>query len=335
MLSRVANSIYWMSRYVERAENVARFLDVNFSITLGEGEVLTEQWSPLVYTTGDEALFHELYDSPSRQNVLQFLAFDQHNPNSIASCVAKARENARTIREVIPVGIWEQLNKFYFMVRAAAESADVKEPSDFCDQVKLASHIIDGMTESTMSHGEGWHFTRLGRLIERADKTSRIVDVQYYLLLPDPNDIGTTLDVVRWSALLKSATALSMYRRVHGRIEPSKVADFLLLDRRFPRSVHFCLVHAQSSLQEIAGTPQGTYRFQSEQFIGRLRSELDYLGIEDVIEKGLHEFIDDLQCRLNQAGDAIYRDFFTIPEQVPDRVPSSNIVRVRQRVVQH
>jgi len=318
MLSRVADSIYWMARYVERAENVARFLDVNFNITLGEGEVLSEQWSPLVHTTGDEELFCDLYDFSSRQNVLQFLAFDRRNPNSIASCVELARENARTIREVIPVGIWEQLNKFYFLVRSAAESGELSEPTQFCEQVKLASHVIAGMTESTMTHGEGWHFTRIGRLIERADKTSRIVDVQYYLLLPNPHDVGSTLDVVRWSALLESATALSMYRHFHGRIEPTKVADFLLLDRQFPRSVHFCLIHAQSSLQAIAGTPAGTFQFQSEQLIGRLWSELDYTRIEDVIERGLHEFIDDLQCRLNDAGEAIHRDFFTVPERAAE-----------------
>ena len=177
MLSRVANSIYWLSRYVERAENVARFLDVNFNLTLGNCESI-------------------------RQNVLQFLAIDRRNPNSIASCVEQARENARSIREVIPVGIWEQLNKFYFMVEDAVEAGELTEPSHFCEQVKLASHVLDGMSESTLSHGEQWHFTRLGRLIERADKTSRIIDVQYYLLLPKPNDIGSALDMVRWSSLL-------------------------------------------------------------------------------------------------------------------------------------
>ena len=317
MLSRVADSIYWINRYVERAENVARFLDVNFNITLGEdeGDGIGEQWSPLVFTTGDEDLFRELYDSATRDNVLRFLAFDRRNPNSIASCIELARENARTIREVIPVGIWEQLNKFFFLVRSAAESGQLSEPTQFCEQVKLASHVIDGMTESTLSHGEGWHFTRLGRLIERADKTSRIVDVQYYLLLPNPDDVGSTLDVVRWSALLKSATALTMYRRVHGPIVPMKVADFLLFDHHFPRSMRFCLVNAQSSLKEIAGTPVGSFRFESEQLIGRLRSDLDYTRIQDVIEQGLHEFIDDFQRRLNEAGAAIHRDFFTIPQR--------------------
>lgn len=317
MLSRVANSIYWLSRYVERAENVARFLEVNFNLTLGQCEPIREQWAPLVAITGDESTFAELYDSATRRNVLQFLALDRRNPNSIVSCAAAARENARSVREVIPVGFWEQLNKFYHMVQAVEEVSEITEPNDFCDQVKIASHVIDGMSESTMSHGEEWHFTRLGRLIERADKTSRIVDAQYYLLLPKPNDVGSAVDVVRWSSLLKSTTALSTYRQRHGSIVPSRVADFLILDRHFPRSMHFCLIHAQASLQAITGTSMGDYQFRSEQHLGRLRAELDYKSIEDVIGQGLHEFVDDFQSRLNQVGSGIHADFFTIPARPP------------------
>lgn len=312
MLSRVANSIYWLSRYVERAENVARFLDVNFNLLLGTGESLDEQWAPLVSITGDEARFGKLYDAANQHNVLRFLALDRRNPNSIVSCVEAARENARSIREVIPVEIWEQLNKFFHMVQGAVDSDEISEPNSFCEQVKIASHVINGMTEATVSHGEEWHFTRLGRLIERADKTSRIVDAQYYLLLPKPNDVGSAIDLARWSSLLKSTTALSTYRQLHGNIVPSKVADFLILDRNFPRSMHFCLIHAQDSLQAVTGTAAGEFQCLSEQHLGRLRSKFDYMSIEDVIAQGLHEFIDDFQCRLNHIGSAIHDDFFTI-----------------------
>ena len=313
MLSRVANSIYWLSRYVERAENVARFLDVNFNLRLGSVEPIGEQqWAPLVSITGDEKRFRELYGDSTRANVLEFLAIDRRNPNSIVSCVESARENARSIRGVIPVEIWEQLNKFFHMVLSAVEIREISEPTQFCDQVKVASHVINGMMESTISHGEEWHFTRLGRLIERADKTSRIVDAQYYLLLPTPNDVGSAIDIVRWSSLLKSTTALSTYRRLHGNIIPSKVADFLILDRSFPRSMHFCLIHAQDSLQAITGTAPGDFQCRSEQHLGRLRSEFDYMSIQDVIGQGLHEFIDDFQLRLNQVGATIHEEFFTI-----------------------
>lgn len=317
MLSRVANSIYWLSRYIERAENVARILEVNFNLSLGKGEPIREQWAPLVDITGDQATYHDLYDSPNRNNVLQFLALDRRNPNSIASCAELARENARCIREVLPVGVWEQLNKFYHLVQAAISQGELRDPTEFCERVKLASHVLNGMSESTMSHGELWHFTRLGRLIERADKTSRIIDAQYYLLLPKPNDVGSAVDVVRWSSLLKSTTALSTYRQRYGNIVPHNVADFLILDRAFPRSMHFCLIHSQASLQAIAGTAAGTFRFASEQVLGRLRAELDYAAIEDIIGDGLHEFVEDFQIRLNQVADAIHEDFFTISQRTP------------------
>lgn len=311
MLSRVADCVYWMFRYVERAENVARFLDVNYNLSLGAGDAIREQWAPLVYTTGDQALFEQRYDSPTRENVVQFLAFDNGNPNSILSCVQAARENARTIREVISTAMWEEVNKFYHMVRTAAVDYARESPFDFCSRVKLANHLLIGVTDSTMSHGEAWHFGRMGRMIERADKTSRLIDVQYYLLLPDHHDVGSSLDVVRWSALLKSASALAMYRREHGKIVPTKVGDFLILNRQFPRSIHFCVEKALSSLRQITGSPNGTFRNRAEKSLGRLESELNYLTIQDVIDRGLHETIDDFQLRLNDVGNLICDDFFT------------------------
>ena len=311
MLSRDADCVYWMFRYVERAENVARVLDVNYNLTLGAPREIADQWAPLVQTTGDDALFEDLYGAPTRENVVRFLAFDERNPNSIWSCIQAARENARTVREVISTPMWEELNKFYHLVHLTRQHPPGEYPYDFCNRVKLANHVLHGVTDSTMSHGEAWSFGRVGQLIERADKTSRIVDVQYYLLLPDPGDVGTSLDVVRWSALLKSASALEMYRREHGRIEPRNVADFLILNRQFPRSMRFCVVHALDSVREITGSARATFTNRVEQLLGRLRSELDYASIDDVIDGGVHEFIDDVQLRLNDIGLAIEQQFFT------------------------
>lgn len=317
MLSRVADSIYWMSRYVERAENVARFIDVNDNLTLGEGTSLAEQWAPLINTTGDQKLFAEFYGTPDRDSVLRFLAFDPRNPNSILSCANAARENARSVRESITVAMWEQLNKLYHMVRGAVQDTRfTSEPQQFCEMVKQASHTLVGTTYTTMSHGEAWHFSRIGRLIERADKTSRIVDVQYFHLLPNATDVGTSLDVVRWSALLKSASALTMYRRVHGRITPERVAEYLLLDRGFPRSMRFCVSRVQDSVGVVTGSPAGTFSCRSEQLAGRLRSEMDYTAISDVIETGMHEYIDKFQRRLNQIGEFLHKDFFTLNTDV-------------------
>lgn len=310
MLSRVANSVYWMFRYVERAENVARFLEVNYNLSLGTAGVLAEQWSPLIYTTGDQRLFFQLYPEATRENVVDFLAFRRDNPNSILSCVESARENARTIRDVLSSPMWEQLNKFYHMVRAARDNPLREYPYEFCSRVKLANHVLIGVTDSTMSHGEAWHFGRMGRLLERADKTSRIVDVQYFLL-SDSHELGSPLDVVRWSALLKSATALEMYRQEHGKIVAPRVADFLILNRLFPRSMHYCLIKSMESMRLICGSRIGTFTNHAEKRLGRLLADFDYATIDEILDHGLHEFIDDFQRRLNDTGQAIHEQFFT------------------------
>jgi len=299
-----------MARYIERAENVARFVDADFNLTLDLGEELGDQWAPLVYTTGDQEPFFKRFGQATRDNVLRFLAFDAENPNSILPCLARARENARTAREIISSDMWEELNRFYLLVREAVAGGG-KSDHDFFAQIKRTSHLLIGTTDATMSHGEAWHFARMGRLLERADKTSRIVDVKYFILLPRASDVGTTLDVVQWSALLRSASALEMYRRSHGRIVPAKVVDFLLLDREFPRSVRYCVGGAEDSLHAISGTPDGMFGNRAEQELGRLRSELDFTSIDDVITTGLHEFIDDVQTRLNRTGEAVYKTFFT------------------------
>ncbi|MFO0911878.1 MAG: alpha-E domain-containing protein [Pirellulales bacterium] len=315
MLSRAADAVYWMNRYVERAENVARFIDVYHNLTLGGEDNAADQWSPLIDASGDHTVFAQQYGEPTRENVLKFLTFDTNNPNSILSSIARARENGRAVREVMSAAMWEELNKFYFLVTNAWRYEEVlHDIPSFCNQVKLASHALLGVTYSTMSHGEAWNFARIGRMIERADNTSRILDVQYYLLQPESGAIHGSLDVVRWSALLRSTTALEMYRREHGKIVPLKVVDFLILDRSFPRSIHFCVIHAEESLRRITGNPVGTFRLRCEQLLGRLRAELDYTGIQDILDRGLHEFIDTFQTQLNQVGMAIQHDFFTIPD---------------------
>lgn len=311
MLSRVAESVFWMSRYMERADNVARFVDVNQNLTLDLGDVMQEQWQPLVLTTGDEEQFREKYGVANRKNALQFLTFDTENPNSIFSCVTRAQKNARSIRENISTEMWEEINTFYLMVRDAAENSRLLyRPYDFFQQVKLAGHSVLGAVDTTMTHNEAWHFGRLGRLVERADKTSRILDVKYYILLPEPRDVGTPLDIVQWASLLKSAGALEMYRRLHGQIVPVKVVEFLMLDRDFPRSFRFCLIGAEESVHLITGTAAGTFQNLAEQRLGRLRSELDYTDTQDIVERGLHEFIDGLQVNLNGIGNAVAEAFF-------------------------
>ncbi|MBW4482574.1 MAG: alpha-E domain-containing protein [Tildeniella torsiva UHER 1998/13D] len=312
MLSRVADSIYWLNRYVERAENVARFVDVNLNLLLDAPPGMEQQWEPLVRTTGDQAMFKARYGEASAENILKFLTFDRDYPNSIISCLRSARENARSVREVISSEMWEQVNSFYLMVNEAADVGLLSELHNFFPEVKMASHLFAGVMEATMAHTEGWHFGQLGRLLERADKTARILDVKYYILLPSVTDVGSPLDDLQWIALLKSASAYEMYRKRQYRITPQGVTEFLILNREFPRSIQFCLIEAERSLHCISGTPTGTWRTGSDRALGRLRSELDYLTIEEITERGLHEFLDDLQNRLNEVGANIFSDFFAL-----------------------
>ncbi len=318
MLSRVADSIYWMSRYVERAENVARFIDVNLNLSLDLGPDAPHQWDPLIYTTGDEEDFYSRYGEATQSNVLAFLTFDPKNPNSILSCLRGARENARTVREMISSTMWEELNKFFLLVRDASPQQVVAAPFEFFHQIRQAGYVLEGSTEATMSHGEAWHFRRLGRLLERADKTSRILDVKYFLLLPSVGDVGTSLDTTQWAALLKSASALEAYRKVQGRIAPASVAQFLLLDRDFPRAVYFCLLRAEQSLLTITGGTAGTHSNIAEQRLGRLRAEFDYMTMDEIIARGLHEFIDSLQKQINDVGNAVFETFFA-SQPIPSR----------------
>jgi uncharacterized alpha-E superfamily protein len=283
-----------------------------------------EQWEALVTTTGDLNRFRERFDVPSRQHVIEFLAFDTQNPNSILSCLTAARENARMIREIITNEMWVQLNTFYLLVReAACQRATLEEPQDFLAQVRMASQQFTGVTDATMSHGEAWRFCRLGRKLERADKTTRIVDVKYFLLLPAVSDVGTPVDDIQWAAVLRSASAFEMYRKRHGRVSPERIVDFLLLDREFPRAVHYCLIDADESLHAISGTRSGTFSNAAERRLGQLRSELAFTAVADIIAGGLHEFLDGLQVRLMRLGDAIRETFFVSPAD-PGQLPGAD-----------
>jgi uncharacterized alpha-E superfamily protein len=310
MLSRVADAIYWASRYVERAENVARFVNVNLDLMLDSPAASRPSWQPLVQTTGDQTWFEKHYSNFSPENVTRFLTFDRSYPNSISSSVASARENARTVREVISREMWEELNALFLMVRDASKQERSPEAmADFYDRVRSAGIHYAGATDATLSHGEAWHFSRLGRMLERADKTSRILDVKYFVLLPELRDIGSTVDQVGWTALLNSASALQMYRQQHQVIAPTSVAKFLLLDAHFPRSIRHCVHRMQESLHDITGTPIGSYTTEAERLMGTLRSDLDYAEIDRIMEIGLHEYLDKLQHTMNRIGAAITEHF--------------------------
>ncbi len=321
MLSRVASSIYWMSRYLERADNVARFIDVNSRLILDMGwERETAQWEPLVRTSGDEADFKKRYTEYDEKSVVHFLTFDDKNPNSILSCIQNARENARTVREVISSEIWETINALYHLMEKHSRKRKIDDLQEVFSQIHSASHLIAGLIENTMSHGEGWHFSRVGRLLERADKTARMLDVKYFLLLPSADYFDSPYDTVEWGAVLKSVSGFEMYRKQFHRANYRHVTQFLILDPHFPRAIHYCVNTAARSLGYITDILGVTVPATKE--MATLKSALDDTDIDTILEKGLHGFVDVFQFNLNVVDDALYRSFFALEKVESKQIQS-------------
>ena len=262
LLSRVADSLYWMARYMERAENVARLLEVNLHLQL-DLPLDGNQWQPVIDTCGESAVFRKRYGEATQESVVAFLAQDRDYSNSITSCLLAARENARSVRETISSETWEHVNGIYLRVlKQYAKPAEELSPEVFRD-LRLAGHMFQGITDATMSHNEAWHFVRLGRQMERADKTSRLLDVKYFMLLPSATRVGTPYDDLLWSAVLKSASAFEMYRQCCGKISPREVVKFLVLDPDFPRSIRHSVARAADSLDVIRqGEKNGAWEFE-------------------------------------------------------------------------
>ena len=310
MLSRVADSLYWINRYIERAENISRFLEVSEAMALDCPPGSAEPWLPLVDAIGDRDSFEQMYSQGSPKEVVSFLLLDRDNPNSIVSCIAKARENARQIRDVITTEMWEQLNDLYWNVQDG-EALWQEPDQEQLRSIRRGCQLFYGITDVTLNRDQTWLFSRLGRLIERADKTSRILDVKYFLLLPAPTEVGGVLDELQWISLLRTAGAYQMYRQsVQQAITPSSVARFLLLDPIFPRSVRFCLQAINETLSQIQRPPQAGPPDDLECLRGQVLAKWSYIRIDVLIERGLHEAIDQLQTDLNQLHALIHNRYF-------------------------
>ena len=315
MLSRVANSIYWINRYIERAENYARFVSVNLHLTLDAPGILTEQWEPLLIATADNYGFYEFYDQANRNNVIDYMTFDKRNPNSIYMCLAAARENARTIRESITKEMWEHINIFYLKIKEtpSTQNWDVEELQQFFIEIKDGCQLFWGIVDSTVTRNEGFHFGRMGRFLERADKTSRFLDVRYFTLLPDEEAFGSPQELLIWTSVLKSVSAFNMYRQDYRVINPSQIVEFLVLDKSFPRSVFYCIRQAELSLYEISGRKMTEgYSNAAEKSISRLRHEIEFTEVEDIFTKALHPYLDEFQIKNNKVTKAIFQTYFDL-----------------------
>lgn len=312
MLSRMAFNIYWSGRYLERAENVARFLAVNQDLSLEAHMDPVDMWQPLIQTTGDESVYGDFYDALERDDIIRFLAYDRNYASSICSSLRLARENARAVRHVLSKEMWLHMNALYLDIQEFAERSSCDEESllAFLERVRNGCIGVHGMAQATMSRGEAWYWWQIGSMVERADKTSRILDVKYFMLLPSPQDVGTNIDYLQWIALLDSASASQMFRQTGHALNPAAVAAYLVLDQRFPRSLAYTMTKADYSLHAVTGTPQGQFCCDAERAVGRLRSELCFADIDAIIDSGLHEYLDGFQGSLNQVDQMLYTDFF-------------------------
>ena len=310
MLSRVAEHVLWMSRYVERAENTARIIDVNFRLLLdtGVGGDHAAAWEPLVGLMPEtRALFDSLYPALTASSVCHFLTFERENPNSILSALACARENARGVRESISSEMWEQLNTLYLtFMDEEAQAAWARSPHQFYRQVQFGSYQFQGTTDATLSHDEGWHFIQVGKYLERADNVTRILDIKYRLLAPEVG--AETTDAVQWMAMLKSCSAFEAYRRLEdaARMEYRGVAQFLLLDPLFPRSILSCVNQGWTALKAIGGFSSRKAGNGAERAMGLLRAQLEFADIDEVL-LDMHAYLDGLQRHFNRVGDELQR----------------------------
>jgi len=327
MLSRVADNLYWMARYIERAENITRLLEVNLQLLLDfehlDDDRVKEHWEPIIRATGDEELFYQLYQRADSQTVTDFLTFNPENPNSVANCIAFARENARMVRDQISTELFETLNNLFLFLRSA-DSKSVWQLGawDFYERIVEYSHLFQGLVSATASRDEGFDFMQFGTFMERADKTTRILDVKYHMLLPRVSDVGGAVDVAQWIALLKSASGFEAYHRIYvADVNPAKIAEFLIFSINFPRSIRFCVQEINAVLHRISGCPAANYSNEAERLAGMLLSELNFGSVKNVLNNGLHEYLDYIQSRLNDIGASTYNAYmFQAPVDLQEEI---------------
>ncbi len=322
MLSRVAEALYWMARYIERAEDLTRLLAVNFNALLDTQPSDAQLgWQSLIRITGDETLFAEIYGEASSRSASEYVLWEPLNPNSVTDCITLARENARSVREQISTEMWEGINRLYFLTRNAERSAVLTNPTEFFREVRDRSQAFQGITTATMTQGEPYQFIQLGLHLERADKTARIVDAKYLYLYRFPEDSAeTSLQLI---ALLRSCSAFEPYRRVSaGKLDAENVVEYLLLDREFPRAVLFCLNLCLRTLGSIGDDSTASSKSDSpRRTLGRLSADLEYLDIHEILGENMDPFLSRFLTRLNSIGDDIARSYFNTSIILPDERP--------------
>jgi uncharacterized alpha-E superfamily protein len=317
MLARDADSMYWMSRYVERSEHVARLLLVNSNLLMDVGELAPtlqqRQWQSVLTVFRLEAPPAADGTGVSLgSRVAQYMVFDRENPNSLINCLTRARENARAIRENISAEMWECLNTAYWSIRADDARARFDDsPDDFYRQIMLSSMLFQGMTDQTQPHDQGWQFTQLGKYLERVDVTSRVIETKFSILRSADNLLAGAMRNIHWMAVLRSCCSIEAYRRQHiGDMDPLKVASYLILDPTFPRSIRFAIGKAHAAISAIRAEVNPLAIDPAERVLGRLDTQLEYAEVNEILSEGLPAYLTKIQNLVAEAGFAVQTAYF-------------------------
>ncbi len=314
MLSRVAENIYWLSRYVERAENTARLVRVNSHLVLDTPSGITPGWEPLVAIAGLYDAFHSVDREANERNVVRFLIGDANNPGSILSSLAAARENCRTVRDVLPRSSWEKLNELYLFAKENIQSGLTKGGrDDFLDGIISGSQQIVGLLGSVMYRDEAWHFARIGRNLERADMTTRIIDVRSTDLFPDDLLESRSLDTLQWISVLRSMSGYQIYRRhVAIRVSRPDVLNFLFHDPLFPRSFLHCIDAVDEGIGALANSGPVLRGVRA------LKRKMRDTSVGELTQASLHEFIDELQMGISRLHASLAETYFPPPLELEE-----------------
>jgi uncharacterized alpha-E superfamily protein len=308
MLSRTADHLYWMARYVERAENTARLLDIAYQTTLQpqSGNEAEQTWRSLLSISELNALHASGYTAVDGRSVMKFFVADENNLSSVFNCLRAARENARAVRGALTTEVWETTNQTWLEFRKLLKADWLRDPSALFEWVKYRSHLSRGVTVGTMLQDEAFHFIRIGSFLERADNTARLLDVKFYDEGHAPAEREAARDFYYWSAVLRSVSGFEIYRKVYSNvIQPDKVAELLILRPDMPRSLSHCITRMLANLKRVAN-PRSAETLRRA---GRLEAELAFGRIDEILAQGLHPFLDGFLADVAGLGNDISRDF--------------------------
>ncbi|HRG46493.1 MAG TPA: alpha-E domain-containing protein [Leptospiraceae bacterium] len=312
MLSRIAESLFWLGRFVERAEGISISLQVQHSASLEADLYGFNNWEPILNAVGQLSPFYKVHKEASSDNVIDFLIFSPENPNSILECINRARENARGVRDMISKESWEIMNVTYHELNKFNMDLVRKEgPDKLFNFIRQRSYLFEGATEITMFRGKGYHFMRAGKYLERADQIARILDVKYHIPLPRVEDVGNPLDIYQWKTLLDSTGAYEAYLQHYNiKITPIQIAELLIFNPQLPRSLLFCMERALQSFRHISTVREKFFANKAEQKMGKLYYQIAYSNADEIFYFGLHEYLTNFINDLIDIGDEINHTYF-------------------------